>query len=134
VHLTLFGSIWAAKSALQHFHSTQPSRSPTQTSQPGETRRRVHVLLTIQYLFHDISPFQYRAIMARLSGIAQPAGMGKTATGLGGKGLGKSTAKRHRYGLNCHSVARWVTLLMMFTIARSCATTFRASRKEVFAV
>ncbi|CAD0084935.1 unnamed protein product, partial [Aureobasidium vineae] len=26
----------------------------------------------------------------------QPAGLGKTATGLGGKGLGKSTAKRHR--------------------------------------
>ncbi|THZ06785.1 hypothetical protein D6C95_02251 [Aureobasidium pullulans] len=25
-----------------------------------------------------------------------PAGLGKTATGLGGKGLGKSTAKRHR--------------------------------------
>ncbi|OBW67904.1 MAG: Bet v1-like protein [Aureobasidium pullulans] len=34
--------------------------------------------------------------MARLSGPTQPAGLGKTATGLGGKGLGKSTAKRHR--------------------------------------
>ncbi|THX80729.1 hypothetical protein D6C81_06785 [Aureobasidium pullulans] len=34
--------------------------------------------------------------MARLSGSTQPAGLGKTATGLGGKGLGKSTAKRHR--------------------------------------
>ncbi|THX12752.1 hypothetical protein D6D13_04132 [Aureobasidium pullulans] len=34
--------------------------------------------------------------MARLSGSSQPAGLGKTATGLGGKGLGKSTAKRHR--------------------------------------
>jgi hypothetical protein len=43
--------------------------------------------------------------MARLSGIAQPAGMGKTATGLGGKGLGKSTAKRHRYGL---IVTQWL--------------------------
>ncbi|KAI5202971.1 hypothetical protein E4T38_05376 [Aureobasidium subglaciale] len=31
--------------------------------------------------------------MARIN---QPAGQGKTATGLGGKGLGKSTAKRHR--------------------------------------
>ncbi|THY89040.1 hypothetical protein D6C93_07041, partial [Aureobasidium pullulans] len=34
--------------------------------------------------------------LARLSGSTQPAGLGKTATGLGGKGLGKSTAKRHR--------------------------------------
>ncbi|THW68313.1 hypothetical protein D6D19_08984 [Aureobasidium pullulans] len=34
--------------------------------------------------------------MARLSGSTQPVGLGKTATGLGGKGLGKSTAKRHR--------------------------------------
>ncbi|KAI4762681.1 hypothetical protein E4T52_05250 [Aureobasidium sp. EXF-3400] len=35
--------------------------------------------------------------MARPSGTARPAaGLGKTATGLGGKGLGKSTAKRHR--------------------------------------
>ncbi|KAG9837237.1 hypothetical protein KCU98_g10215, partial [Aureobasidium melanogenum] len=34
--------------------------------------------------------------MARLSGTAHPAGLGKTATGLDGKGLGKSTAKRHR--------------------------------------
>ncbi|KAH0367894.1 hypothetical protein KCU65_g4345, partial [Aureobasidium melanogenum] len=34
--------------------------------------------------------------MARLSGTAHPAGMGKTGTGVGGKGLGKSTAKRHR--------------------------------------
>ncbi|KAI4720137.1 hypothetical protein E4T48_03603 [Aureobasidium sp. EXF-10727] len=34
--------------------------------------------------------------MARLSGTAHPAGLGKTATGVGGKGLGKSTAKRHR--------------------------------------
>ncbi|KEQ85269.1 hypothetical protein M438DRAFT_316668 [Aureobasidium pullulans EXF-150] len=34
--------------------------------------------------------------MARLSGSTQPAGLGKTTTGLGGKGLGKSTAKRHR--------------------------------------
>jgi histone H4 len=48
--------------------------------------------------------------MARLSGTAQPAGLGKTATGLGGKGLGKSTAKRHRYGTTI--IARWATLLM----------------------
>lgn len=48
--------------------------------------------------------------MARLSGIAQPAGLGKTATGLGGKGLGKSTAKRHQYGLIV--TAKWATLLM----------------------
>ncbi|KAG9553159.1 hypothetical protein KCU71_g9201, partial [Aureobasidium melanogenum] len=34
--------------------------------------------------------------MARPSGTAHPAGAGKTATGVGGKGLGKSTAKRHR--------------------------------------
>ncbi|KAI4842000.1 hypothetical protein E4T45_09252 [Aureobasidium sp. EXF-8846] len=34
--------------------------------------------------------------MARSSGFAVPAGLGKTATGVGGKGLGKSTAKRHR--------------------------------------
>ncbi|KAG9671227.1 hypothetical protein KCU99_g5472, partial [Aureobasidium melanogenum] len=34
--------------------------------------------------------------MARLFGTAHPAGAGKTATGVGGKGLGKSTAKRHR--------------------------------------
>ncbi|KAI4746443.1 hypothetical protein E4T50_03175 [Aureobasidium sp. EXF-12298] len=34
--------------------------------------------------------------MARLSGTAHPAGAGKTATGVGGKGLRKSTAKRHR--------------------------------------
>ncbi|KAG9658247.1 hypothetical protein KCU64_g4645, partial [Aureobasidium melanogenum] len=34
--------------------------------------------------------------MARLSGTARPAGLGKTVTGLGSKGLGKSTAKRHR--------------------------------------
>jgi hypothetical protein len=46
--------------------------------------------------------------MARLSGIAQPAGgLGKDATGLGGKGLGKSTAKRHGQVLT----ARWATLL-----------------------
>ncbi|KAH0342825.1 hypothetical protein KCU81_g5491, partial [Aureobasidium melanogenum] len=34
--------------------------------------------------------------MARLSGTGHPVGMGKTATGVGGKGLGKSAAKRHR--------------------------------------
>jgi hypothetical protein len=49
--------------------------------------------------------------MARLFGIAQPAGgLGKNATGLGGKGLGKSTAKRHRYGQVL--TARWATLLI----------------------
>ena len=49
--------------------------------------------------------------MARSSGFAQPAGAGagKTATGLGGKGLGKSTAKRHRY--EASGIARWATLL-----------------------
>ncbi|KEQ72829.1 histone H4 [Aureobasidium namibiae CBS 147.97] len=34
--------------------------------------------------------------MARLSDVARPAGLGKDATGTGGKGLGKSFAKRHR--------------------------------------
>ncbi|KAK6001113.1 hypothetical protein QM012_003196 [Aureobasidium pullulans] len=34
--------------------------------------------------------------MARQSGPARPTGLGKTTTGFGGKGLGKSTAKRHR--------------------------------------
>ena len=48
--------------------------------------------------------------MARLSGIARPSESGKTATGVGGKGLGKSTAKRHRYGSSV--TARWATLLM----------------------
>jgi hypothetical protein len=91
--LTLFGSIWAAKFNSTLSLHTQPSRSPTSFVQHA---RRVHVLLTVQYLFHDISSYSID-IMARLSGIAQPAGMGKTATGVGGKGLGKSTAKRHRY-------------------------------------
>jgi histone H4 len=34
--------------------------------------------------------------MARLPGSTQPPSLGKIAPGLGGKGLGKSTAKRHR--------------------------------------
>lgn len=50
--------------------------------------------------------------MARSSGFARPAaGLGKDATGAGGKGLGKSFAKRHRYVPSI--IARRATLLIV---------------------
>lgn len=69
--------------------------------------------------------------MARSSGFAQQAGLGETATGLGGKGLGKSTAKRHRY-VSMTIVDVRVTLLRSIAV-RSYATTSMASRREASA-
>ncbi|THZ72353.1 hypothetical protein D6C85_04751 [Aureobasidium pullulans] len=56
--------------------------------------------------------------MARLSGSTQPAGLGKTATGLGGKGLGKSTAKRHRKILrdNINGITKECTVRKTITV------------------